>query len=174
VSALDRVLREAVENQPTPPRRIEYLTVLVAVLRQPRVLVLFLLGVGMAGFAGLGGLGPDVISLSWALTVLGLALAFLPLFDAWSTLRTIQTGVVTPAVVESVSHAPEPNHLAIPNEFGGGALYARGEWRLPDGRLEPFQTTAIWTTTLRAGSVVDLLIYRRSVIIIGPHHKSET
>ena len=52
-------------------------------------------------------------------------------------------------------------------------VVAHGSWRLPDGHVESFQTGEEWAAGLRPGSVVDLLVGPKSVLILGPHAGTE-
>ena len=156
----------SVERQPTPPRRIAYTSAVLAILRELTMQVLLLLGIAWAaGFAAVAVSGsPEYRVPAGASLVLGLACASIPLLAARECARTIRLGVVTPAVVENVEHFV-PDSFVMWDAF---RVVAHGSWRLPDGHVESFQTAAEWAAGLRPGSVVDLLVGPRSVLILGP------
>lgn len=169
--ALHHLMIASVERQRTPPRRIAYASVVMATLRELPMQVLLLLGVALAaGFAAIAVSAPEYLVGAGGVVLLGLACASIPLLLAWNCARTIRSGVVTPAVVESVDHL-------VPDSFSTWDairnVVAHGSWRLPDGHVESFQTGAEWAAGLRPGSVVDLLVGPRSVLILGPHAGTE-
>jgi len=170
--SISRLVIASVERQPTPPRRIAYTSAVMATLRELTMQVLLLLGIAWAaGFAAVAVSGPPEYRVAaGASLLLGLACASIPLLLARSCARTIRSGVVTPAVVESVEHFVPDSFTtwdAIRN------VVAHGSWRLPDGQVESFQTREEWAAGLRPGSVVDLLVGPTSVLILGPHPGTE-
>lgn len=168
--ALGRLMIASVERQPTPPRRIAYASAVMAILRALPMQVLLLLGIALAaGFTAFAVEAPEYLIGAGGVVLLGLACASIPLLLAWNCARTIRWGVVTPAVVESVEHF-------VPDSFSTWdalRVVAHGSWRLPDGQVESFQTGEEWAAGLRPGSVVDLLVAPRSVLILGPHAGTE-
>jgi hypothetical protein len=170
--ALGRLMIASVERQPTPPRRIAYMSAVMATLRELTMQVLLLLGIAWAaGCAAIAVSGPPEYRVpAGASMLLGLACAAIPLLLAWTCARTIRSGVVTPAVVESVEHF-------VPDSFTTWEairnVVAHGSWRLPDGQVESFQIREEWAAGLRPGSVVDLLVGPTSVLILGPHPGTE-
>lgn len=170
--AIGRLMMASVERQPTPPRRVAYTSAAWATLRERTMQVMLLLGTAWsAGFAAIAVSGPPEYRVpAGASLVLGLACASIPLLLAWTYAQTIRSGVVTPAVVESVEHV-------VPDSFAEWDairnVVAHGSWRLPDGNVESFQIREAWAAGLRPGSVVDLLVGPRSVLILGPRGGSE-
>jgi len=170
--AIGRLVIASVERQPAPPRRLAYTSAVMATLHEQTMQVLLVLGIAWAAvFATVAVSGPPEYRVpAGASLVLGLACASIPLLLAWNCAQTIRSGVVTPAVVESVEHFV-PDSFATWDAIRN--VVAHGSWRLPDGHVESFQTRAEWAAGLRPGSVVDLLVGTRSVLIIGPHPGTE-
>lgn len=170
--AVSRLVMASVERQPMPPRRIAYTSALIATLRELTMQVLLVLGIAWtAAFAAVAVSGPPEYRVpAGASLVLGLACASIPLLLAWNHAQTIRSGEVTPAVVERVEHF-------VPDSFttwdAMRNVVAHGSWRLPDGHVESFQVREEWAAGLRPGSVVDLLVGPRAVLILGSRPGTE-